>query len=169
MAVILSPEVKKDLTAVADFMEAHLNQVDMHSWITIRSSEDKSGQISCNTTGCIAGHIAMHYGYSADLLDSMCRMSNCFYVPTGAKNPSYGLSSYPTVAELAENLIGCPEYDLDNLFYVDQWPEEFQEEYELVFADIPDFESGDDIPLSHRAKAAAVVVKRFRHFIETGD
>ena len=110
----------------------------------------------CGTIGCIAGYA---------ILRDVMKKKEMNWVNAGEYvNRKVMFSSYDTYdpAKIGAKLLGINASQANVLFYTDQWPDEFQEDYNKITY------NGDRDSVSIRKEVAALTAKRIRYFIKTG-
>lgn len=127
------------LMRVIEQIEEEPRRLYMHGWGS-RVDANEEGNPPCGTVGCIAGWASLLNG--AHIKED----KHGFYNEHGEAIP---------VGQHAADILNITDYEANRLFYVEDWPLEFLNDYDRI---------GDD----NFEGRAAVTTARIRHFIETG-
>jgi hypothetical protein len=128
---------KEMLRQICELIQAHPQHFDMGHWAS-----------GCGTTGCISGWAMLidrfetNPSYFRQLENLICGNGEC---------------AIKDAAKEGRRLLGMCRKDGEHMFYVGNWPQPFQCDYNNAECD-------DD-----HAEMAAVTVRRIKHFIETGE
>lgn len=150
MSYQLTDKAKTLLLEVAERIEAEPRRLNMHNW----------GD-SCGTVGCIAGHCAFIRQEQGEItLKYDLQMGDTFVFLKG-EDRAYRIRDW-AAGEIGIDMGNGDDEDFYHpLFYVQDWVQPFEKEYQALY--------NYKYPEENQEAIATLTAKRIRHFVETGE